>query len=187
MLRSFSSTLVPLEKRNFKNCLKPSTNPSLAALLFREHEHTFQAKVQQWKFRSFKNTNFKALLNRRFGRTICEGGHFTCVEAWRVCESPFERIFERKLECYLNPILNIPSKWTKILCATCESRRQRRKSIDFVGEVPTVFGLCRDNFHCWVLPGTGLFHQFFKTIFGFGSMWQLQDHYNIYRIIKIST
>ena len=39
------------------------------------------AKVQQWKFPSFENTNFRALLNQRFGRTICEGGHFTCVEA----------------------------------------------------------------------------------------------------------
>ena len=33
---------------------------------------------------------------------------------------------------------------------------------------------CSDNFHCWGLPGMGLCHQqFFKTIFGFGSRWQL--------------
>ena len=34
---------------------------------------------------------------------------------------------------------------------------------------------CSDSFHCWVLPGMGLFHQqFFKTIFAFGNMWQLR-------------
>ena len=35
-----------------------------------------------------------------------------------------------------------------------------------------------DSFHCWVLPGMGLFHlQFLKTIFDFGSRWQLRRWY----------
>ena len=32
---------------------------------------------------------------------------------------------------------------------------------------------CSENFHCWVLPGMGLFRQQFETtIFDFGNMWQ---------------
>ena len=37
---------------------------------------------------------------------------------------------------------------------------------------------CSDNFHCWVLPGEGLFHQqFLKTIFAFSNMRQLRIWY----------
>ena len=95
------------------------------------------------------------------------------IEAWRVCESLlceslnkngmlFEHYFEHSLKWtnLVSQLLNLPSVKIRVLALLAKFY---------------CIWFCSDNLHCWVLPGMGLFHQqFFKTIFGFGSMWQLR-------------
>ena len=82
-------------------------------------------QVEQFNVDCF---DWRGLLNRRFGRTVCERQHFTFVEAWRVCESLlneswnangilFEHYFEHssKWTNLLFQLLNSPSVIKKIL------------------------------------------------------------------------
>ena len=74
----------------------------------------------------------------------------------------FEHYFEHSLKWtnLVSQLLNLPSVKIKVLALLAKFYCML---------------FCRDNFHCWVLPRMGLFHQqFVKTIFGFGSMWQLK-------------
>ena len=66
------------------------------------------------------------------------------------------------------------SKWTNLLFQLRISPPAKKKYW-LCGRSTHCIWFCRDNLHCWVLPGIGLFHQqFFKTILGFGSTWQLR-------------
>ena len=87
----------------------------------------WRAKFQQWKFESALR-----------GRTACEGGRFTSVEAWRVWESLlneslnangmlFEHYFEHS------------SKWTNLVFQLLNSPSVE-KNTHIVDKVPNAFG-----------------------------------------------
>ena len=122
------------------------------------------ARVQEWKLPALKmqisghgfinitaeSAFYTQFVNERILRRSFKGFAVNVFGRWKFpytshashlkglrLRKPFERIaYGMLFEHYFEH----SSKWTKILCSTCESRRQRRKSIDFVGEVPTVFG-----------------------------------------------
>ena len=66
------------------------------------------------------------------------------------------------------------SKWTNLVFQLLNSPSVKKKYWH-CGQSTYCIWFCGDNFCCWVLPGKGVFHQqFLKTIFDFGSMWQLR-------------
>ena len=71
------------------------------------------------------------------------------------------------------------SKWTNLLFQLLNSPSVKNKYILTLWTKYLPY-LVLQWYFPWVSPGMGLFHQqFFKTIFGFGSMWQLRiSHLN---------
>ena len=117
-----------------------------------------------------------SLLNRRFGGRVCEGGRFTSVEAWRVCQSLLNESLNANGMLF-EPYFEHSLKWTNLVFQLLNSPSVKKKYWS-CGQSTYCLWFCSDNLHCWVLPGMGLCHQqFFKTIFGFGNMWQLRIWY----------
>ena len=91
---------------------------------------------------------------------------------WRDLLS-LERIFERKWNVIWTPF------WTLLeldkSCVPVTKLAVSEKKCWHCGQSTYCIWFCSDNFCCWVLPGKGAFHQqFLKTLFDFGSMWQLR-------------
>ena len=91
---------------------------------------------------------------------------------WRDLLS-LERIFERKWNVIWTPF------WTFFemdkSCVPVTKLAVSEKKCWHCGQSTYCIWFCSDNFCCWVLPGKGAFHQqFLKTLFDFGSMWQLR-------------
>ena len=101
-------------------------------------------------------------------KRFLERGHFPSVEAWRFCES------------FLNESLNISCwiKWNVIWTPFWALFEMDKSCVPVAKLALSDKKYSHCNFHCWVLPGIGLFHQqFLKTSFDFRSMWQLRIWY----------
>ena len=60
------------------------------------------------------NIAWYSLLNRRFGRAVCEGEHFTFVEAWRVCIGLLNESLNANGMLF-EPYFEHSSKWTSLV------------------------------------------------------------------------
>ena len=96
---------------------------------------------------------------------------FSVRRCLKVLGKLFERIFERKW----NAIWTLLFRFFEMdkSCVPVAKLALSQKKHWHCWQSTYCIWFCSENFHCWVLPGMGLFRQhFLKTIFDFDNMWQ---------------